>query len=167
VHGARLNNFGLGRETSVLSLYLDPDNCGNYSLNENAMPAHFERTTADIVEAGLEERKWLEHGTPIFYKSDTQGFDETIATSSSGAFWDRVCGGIFELWRIPGKAYDVDEFARIIDRFPNKVFYKAPHVNVSSREVMGTRARELRLGHSGITLISNLSPNHATPSATI
>jgi FkbM family methyltransferase len=136
VQKARLSNFGLGRTTSTLDLYLDPDNSGNYSLNVNAMPKDFQRTSVDIVAAEDEEGKWLAHGHPVFYKSDTQGFDELIATSLSPDFWANVCGGIFELWRIPGKEYDVDKFVHIINGFDNKVFEKRPKVNVSSSEVM-------------------------------
>jgi FkbM family methyltransferase len=133
---ARLNNFGLGSATSTLNFYIDPDNAGNYSLNVHAMPENFERTSVEIVKAEDEERKWLAHGKPIFYKSDTQGFDEVIATSLSSVFWDNVYGGIFELWRIPGKEYDVDQFMKIIDGFNYKVFDKKPNENVSSAEVM-------------------------------
>jgi len=103
VQKARLNNFGLGSATSTLNFYLDPDNAGNYSVNVNAMPEKFESTSVEIVRAGDEERKWLAQGKRIFYKSDTQGYDEVIATSLSPDFWGNVCGGIFELWRIPGK----------------------------------------------------------------
>jgi FkbM family methyltransferase len=136
IQKARLNNFGLGSATSTLNFYVDPNNAGNYSVNVNAMPEIFERTSVEIVRAGDEELKWLAQSKPIFYKSDTQGFDEVIATSLSPDFWDDVCGGIFELWRIPGKEYDVDKFMKIIDGFNNKVFDKKPNQNVSSAEVM-------------------------------
>jgi FkbM family methyltransferase len=136
IQKVRLNNFGLANATSTLNLYLDPENSGNYSLNVNAMPQSFERTSVRIVRAGDEEGKWLAHGKPIFYKSDTQGSDEVIATSLSADFWDNVCGGIFELWRIPGKEYDIDRFVQILDSFDNKVFDKNPKLNVSSSEVM-------------------------------
>jgi FkbM family methyltransferase len=136
IQKARLNNFGLGSATSTANFYIDPDNAGNYSVNVNAMPENFETTSIEIVRAEDEERKWLADGKPIFYKSDTQGFDEVIATSLSPDFWDNVCGGIFELWRIPGKEYDVDKFMKIVDSFNNKVFDKKPNRNVSSAEVM-------------------------------
>jgi FkbM family methyltransferase len=136
IHKARLNNFGLGSATSTLNFYIDPDNSGNYSVNVNAMPENFGRTSVEIVGAGDEEQKWMAQSKPIFYKSDTQGYDEVIATSLSPDFWENVCGGIFELWRIPGKEYDVDKFMRIIDGFNNKVFDKKPNQNVSSSEVM-------------------------------
>jgi hypothetical protein len=50
------------------------------------MPENSERTSVDIVRAGDEELKWLAQGNSIFYKSDTQGFDEVIATSLSADF---------------------------------------------------------------------------------
>lgn len=136
IRKARLNNFGLGNKTSKVKLFLDPDNSGNCSLNVNAMPQRFASTSVDIVRAGEEQDKWLAFDIPIIYKSDTQGFDEVIATSLNQGFWERVRGGIFELWRIPGKDYEADSFARILDSFPNKVFDKNPQMNVSSCEVM-------------------------------
>jgi FkbM family methyltransferase len=135
IQKARLNNFGLGSATSTVNFYIDPDNAGNYSVNVNAMPEIFQRTSVEIVRAGDEELKWMAQSKPIFYKSDTQGFDEVIATSLSPDFWDNVCGGIFELWRIPGKEYDVDKFMKIIDGFNNKVFDTKPNQKVSSAEV--------------------------------
>lgn len=136
IQRACLNSFALGHATSTGHLYLDPDNAGNYSFNVNAMPKSFGSTSVQVVRAGDEERKWLAHGKKIFYKSDTQGADESIATSLSREFWKNVCGGIFELWRIPGKEYDADKFREILDSFPNKVFDKRPQQRISSSEII-------------------------------
>jgi FkbM family methyltransferase len=132
----QLSNFGLGNVTSTLDLYADSKNAGNYSLHLDAMPPSFSKLSVNIVRASDEEPKWLQHGIPIIYKSDTQGFDETIATSLSADFWSNVRGGIFELWRIEGKEYDKESFARILDRFANKVFEKHPNQNVTSAAIM-------------------------------
>jgi len=136
IEKAQLCNFGLGQATATASFFLDSDNAGNYSLNVNAMTDNFATTTISIVAAAEEEDKWLRHPKPIFYKSDTQGSDETIATSLSDNFWDNVSGAIFELWRIPGKEFDADRLAQILDRFGNKVFDKQPGSNVSSSQVI-------------------------------
>jgi FkbM family methyltransferase len=136
IEKAQLCNFGLGQTTATASFFLDGDNAGNYSLNVNAMTDNFATTTISIVAAAEEEDKWLRHQKPIFYKSDTQGSDETIATSLSDNFWDNVNGAIFELWRIPGKDFDADRLAQILDRFANKVFDKQPGSNVSSSQVI-------------------------------
>jgi len=133
---AKLHNVGLGRATSVLEFFIDPDNSGNYSLHVQAMPAQFDRVSVQIRRAADEEAKWLQHDAPIFYKSDTQGHDETIATSLSPEFWSRVRGAIFELWRIPGKEFDAQQFARILDGFDNKVFEKNPGHKITTAAVM-------------------------------
>ena len=71
----------------------------------------------------------------LIYKSDTQGFDEIIATSFDLSFWHNVKIGIFELWRLDGKEYDKDKFHNILDKFTFKVFAKHPAQLVSSTDI--------------------------------
>jgi FkbM family methyltransferase len=132
----RLNPVGLGAATSSMNFYLDPDNAGNYSLNIHAMPREFATLSVDILRAGDAERAWLQHDSPIFYKSDTQGFDEVIATSLSEDFWHRVRGGIFELWRIAGKEFDRDRFVAVLEGFSHKVLERNPQQNLTASDVM-------------------------------
>ena len=56
----------------------------------------------------------------IFYKSDTQGHEKEIATSIPIDLWDQVFAGTMELWRIPGKMHDTNQFAKLIDIFLKK-----------------------------------------------
>ena len=131
-----LVNKGLGAEESRLAFYEDPQNVGNYSLNVHAMPERFGRTEIDILPAHSQEEAWLSPGLPILYKSDTQGFDEIIATSLGDRVWQQVEGGSFELWRLADKQFDRERFARILDVFPNKRFEKNRQQPVSTAEVM-------------------------------
>ncbi|MDR3436956.1 FkbM family methyltransferase [Telmatospirillum sp.] len=132
-----LINAGLGKSNGTLNFYLDPDNAGNYSLNINAMPANMECSSikVEILSANEEKEKWLQNNEAIVYKSDTQGYDEIIATSYDLSFWDHVKCGIFELWRIDGKEYDRDKFCTILDKFTHRVFGANPTRNVSVKEV--------------------------------
>jgi hypothetical protein len=76
---------------------------------------------------------WLcEGGTPKSTRPTARGRELALHARQP----TNVCGGIFELWRIPGKEYDVDKFMKILDGFNNKVFDKKPSENVSSAEVM-------------------------------
>ncbi len=79
----RARNYALGPNADTLDFHIDPDNCGNYSLNSSAMPKGQDCTTISVAvkSAASETRDWLATGLPIFYKSDTQGHDELIATS--------------------------------------------------------------------------------------
>ena len=142
-----LNNYGLSDTEGVFEFYLDPDNAGNYSLNRNAMPEGYRTTEVSIRRADAERDKWgagigstedgIAQDSPgILYKSDTQGFDETIACALDLDFWRRVRVGIFELWRLPGKNYDRDRFAQILDSFPYRIFEKHPDRNLSASEVI-------------------------------
>ncbi len=136
IPGITLMNKGLGDSDAQALFYEDPANAGNYSLNVNAMPETFGQTTIDILTAGSQEEAWLASGLPLLYKSDTQGFDEIIATALSDRVWDRVAGGSFELWRLADKVFDRGRFARILDLFPNKVFESARDRTMTTDQVM-------------------------------
>ena len=132
-----LNNFGLSDEQGDFDLHRDPDNAGNCSLNAHAMPERFQSTRVAVRKAGREMPRWLvPKDNAILYKSDTQGFDETIACALDPDFWQRVKVGIFELWRLPGKRYDRERLARMLDAFPNKMLEKAPQEHLSTGQVL-------------------------------
>jgi FkbM family methyltransferase len=120
------NNAGLGPSNATMAFYLDPNNAGNYSLNSHAMSEEYATISVDILQANSEKDKWLQTNEPIIYKSDTQGFDESIATSYDLAFWDHVRCGCMELWKIEGKKYDKDKFMHIMEKFTHKVFADKP-----------------------------------------
>ena len=126
----------LAPAAGTLTFYLDPDNCGNYSLSAHAMPARYTTTEVQALAAAAESRRWAEGGRPIFYKSDVQGFDEVIAAALEPAFWDQVVGGIFELSRVEKPPHDGDRFAAVLDAFPHKAFLSAPQTPRSTAEVL-------------------------------
>jgi FkbM family methyltransferase len=131
-----LINKGISDETGRLEFYEDPANCGNYSLNISAMPISYNTIEVDVIAASEFEPELLKGGLPIFYKSDTQGFDEKIASGFSFEFWDRVDSAVFELWRIKKPTFDVDKFKAVLDMFPNKVFEKRMNVNLNTEGVI-------------------------------
>jgi len=136
VPNVNLFRKGLSNTSGNLVFYEDPNNVGNYSLNPAAMPANYRQSTVEILDSPTQEILWLSYNKPVFYKSDTQGHDELIATSLSDQFWIRVKVAVFELWRIPGKTYDRNRFISILDSFPQKVFQSKPTLNVGSNSVV-------------------------------
>ena len=133
---SRLINAAIAEKNSVMHFYEDPDNCGNYSLNLAAMPQEYNVCTVTAIAAADEERTWLAHGYPVFYKSDTQGYDEVIAVNLSLFFWQRVHCAAFELWRIAKPDYDQQKFIRILDSFPFKSFESDPTQLLNTSDVL-------------------------------
>ena len=156
-----LSNAGLGDSAATLKFYVDPANCGNYSLNSNAMTASVPEITVQVLDARAESLKWLalgasqaatidgwleplsptaarprSEGRRFIYKSDTQGFDELIAGRVADSFWDRVDVAILELWRIDKPKFDPAAFVAVLDAFPNKVFLTNPETKISTRDVL-------------------------------
>ncbi len=135
---ARLHNSAVGAVPGVLDFHLDPENCGNYSLNPAAMPPGQTCPTiaVPVEAAAAAARAWSEPGLPIFYKSDTQGHDEIIATAIPAAFWDGVFAGLLELWRIAKPAWPADRMAALLDGFPNKRFLRDPGTPLTTADVL-------------------------------
>lgn len=100
------------------------------------MPAAHLETRVRVLAAATEAARWMAPGVRLFYKSDTQGFDEAIAGALPPDLWDQVAGGILELWRIEKPAPVAEAFVRLLDRFPDKVFLSRPRVRASTAEVL-------------------------------
>ena len=128
-------NAALSDVSGKLEFYEDPGNCGNYSLNMAAMPPNMTRITVDVLDARLEMENWLSLRLPIIYKSDTQGFDEKIASLLPVEFWSSVRVACFELWRIAKPDFDHYMFAKVLDSFPNKAFDSAPSTPVEAPQI--------------------------------
>lgn len=132
-----LHNYGLSDTEGVVELHLDPENAGNYSFNANAVPMQHASTQVRVREAAREiAHRLADDDRAILYKSDTQGFDETIACALDPAFWHRVKVAVFELWRLPGKRYDPGRFAQLLDTFPNKMLEKSPEARLSTAQIL-------------------------------
>ena len=73
----------------------------------------------------------------IFWKSDTQGMDEKIATLLPLDFWnDKIYAASLELWRIPGKDFDLNLFEKIIELFPVKTFDSNPNELLDTKDIL-------------------------------
>ncbi len=131
-----LINAALSDIEGILDFYEDPTNCGNYSLNIAAMPEVRGQIQVQVIQAQIEEEKWLMSKMPIFYKSDTQGFDEKIAASLSMKFWSAVQCAAFELWRINKPEFDIRKFAAVLESFPYMVFESNPNTLVKPYDVL-------------------------------
>lgn len=131
-------NFALGSRDETVAFYRDRSNSGNYSLNAAAMPQDigFDSIVAEVRTAQTASKEWFSSGLPIFYKSDTQGHDEAIATAVDPQTWSRVFAGIFELWQIDKPAFSLETFRAILDLFPKKKFLQEPQRLLSTDEVM-------------------------------
>lgn len=124
--GAALSN-----KVGQMEFYLDPTNNGNFSLNFYAMPPRYFKTSVETKDAAVECAAWMDGGQRIFYKSDTEGFDELIATAIPPEFWPQVFAGIMEIWRIKKPPFDTAVLASILDSFPNKIFLANADMRVS------------------------------------
>lgn len=134
----RLINAGISNERGTMDLFEDATNCGNYSFNLASVPPQHQKSAVEVLDGADEEIKWLSSadGKAIFYKSDTQGFDELIATRLSMDFWNRVTCAAIELVRIKKPTYDIMKLREIIDQFSNCAFDDNIGKKVSSAEVI-------------------------------
>ena len=122
--------------SSEAEFYLDPTNSGNYSLAVSAMPPSYTKVLVRTLNASTECLAWLEGQNRIFYKSDTEGLDEWVATLIRPEFWPRVFAGMIELWNIAKKpSLDSEAFSFMLDSFPNKVFLANADTKVSEVSV--------------------------------
>lgn len=117
----------VGAVAGQMTFYEDMHNIGNYSLNIDAMRGREYRTSiVECVRACDDE--FLSRLTsetarlPIIWKSDTQGFDETIVTSLSDDFWNRVPVAVMEISRINRPKFDATRLASILELFPVRRF---------------------------------------------
>jgi hypothetical protein len=115
-------NAALSNKVEKMQFFLDPTNNGNFSLNRAAMPSRYFETSVETKNVAVECAAWLDRGRRIFYKSDTQGFDELIATTVRPELWPRIFAGIMEIWCIEKPPFDTEALAAILDNFPNKIF---------------------------------------------
>jgi FkbM family methyltransferase len=125
----------ISNNSGNMEFYLDPTNSGNFSLAVDAMPPSYTKMIVETKNVALESTAWLEGKQRIFYKSDTEGFDELVASAIRPEVWSRVFAGMIEIWNIKKPPYDQALFASILDRFPNKVFLANADTRVSELRV--------------------------------
>lgn len=114
---------GLADSDGTVTLHMDVRNCGNNSLVSDQLAGAWHKSKMDVVIRDIkkESRRWLENGLPIFYKSDTQGYDELLLTLLPNDVCDAIMGGIVELERIDKPDFSIERFRAFLDRFPNKI----------------------------------------------
>lgn len=134
--------LALSDTTGEATYYLDPENSGNYSLNPAGIPTEHATSIVQCIDVAHEAMRWRQTGLPIFYKSDTQGFDEKIATAIDLGFWDQVHGGILEVWQVRKPEIDRERLRAILDRFPSRHFLTQPQMMLSTDQVMDFAATE-------------------------
>jgi FkbM family methyltransferase len=117
-----LLNSALSDAPGKATFYRENGNIGNYSLiaaamaqaQSNEITIECLKTSDDLLLRGVPE------AARLIWKSDTQGYDEIIATQLSLAFWARVDVAFLELWPIGKPKYAVEKLEAILDSFPRK-----------------------------------------------
>lgn len=129
----------LAEKDGVFPFFLDLQNCGNNSLvSDDLAGAEMKGATeVRVINVTVEARRWMEEGLPIFYKSDTQGYDEKIITLLPEEIWDSIIGGVIEIENIDKPEFDVEKFTAFLDRYENKVILTQPDTIISTSEAMG------------------------------
>lgn len=136
--GARLEMAALGEHAGTAQFHLDLRNCGNNSLVSNDLGGAFETATVDvsILAAETESQRWLSHGQPIFYKSDTQGYDEKIISLLPLSFWDNVIGGMIEVAHMEKPDFDREKFIAFLNKYDHKVDVLKPDVQLTTEDIL-------------------------------
>lgn len=152
---AVLANCALAEKSGHLEFFLDATNSGNYSLVASAMANHPHRMiSVPSINTGEEFDRLLQVIDPghcIVYKSDTQGYDEIIATQIHDQFWQRVEVAILELSRINRPVFDLERFQEIVSGFPNRCTVSQSR-NLSVDEVMGMVSATADGGYDDLVL---------------
>lgn len=136
--GAHLEMSALGEQAGTAQFHLDLRNCGNNSLVSNDLGGAYETATVDvsILAAEAESQRWLSHGQPIFYKSDTQGYDEKIISLLPLSFWDNVIGGMIEVAHMEKPDFDRDKFIAFLNKYEHKVDVLKPDVQLTTEDIL-------------------------------
>jgi FkbM family methyltransferase len=115
-------NYALSNTDEKSSFYRESGNIGNYSLIPEAMAAaESNEITIECLKTSDELLlRNVPHASRLIWKSDTQGYDEIIATELSLSFWARVDIAFMELWPIGKPKYDLARLEAILDSFPRK-----------------------------------------------
>jgi len=130
----------VGSMSGRLTFYEDTQNTGNYSLSiESVRSREYQVSEVECVRA--HDGEFLNRlpsetaHLPIIWKSDTQGFDEIIATSLSDDFWSRVPVALMEISRINRATLDVTRLSSILGLFPIRRFSTRPEL-LSVEEIL-------------------------------
>ncbi len=136
--GTHLEMSAIGETAGRAKFHLDLRNCGNNSLVSNDLGGAFDTSTVEVavVAAEAECQRWMSHGQPIFYKSDTQGYDEMIICLLPLSFWDNVIGGVFEIAHMDKPDFDREKFIAFLNKYENKVNLSNLNVKLTTKDIM-------------------------------
>lgn len=122
----RLENIALGDENGVKSFYEDKYNHGNYSLVKSSVPGGV-RTTTQVNVRNVSDffLQFDESIDPIYWKSDTQGYDQLIVSLVPDHVWSTVCVALIEIRPLSlGPKVDESRFISKFDQFDLEIFGK-------------------------------------------
>ncbi|WP_416573656.1 FkbM family methyltransferase [Niveispirillum sp. KHB5.9] len=113
---------GLADHEGSTTLHIDLSNCGNNSLVSDDLAGAWSKSAMEvrILDIVTESRRWLRHGLPIFYKSDTQGYDEFLASLLPDDVRAALIGGIIEIEQTEKPPFDIARFRSFLDSFEYK-----------------------------------------------
>ena len=135
---AHVYNSGIGAVAEQAKFYVDDRHPSSSSLVKDALPEEFyivEEQLVDIKEASNESKKWTDEGTEIFYKSDTQGYDITIAANLGISLFEKVAGAIIEIYpKLEEQQKNMNEFMEIFNSFENRGVFENPKHKLSQQD---------------------------------
>lgn len=137
-NNAHLEMCAIGETMGNAQFHLDLRNCGNNSLVSDDLGGAPDKKTVEVrvVAAEAECRRWMSHGQPIFYKSDTQGYDEQIICLLPLSFWDNVVGGVFEIAHMDKPDFDREKFIAFLNKYDNKVNLNDLNVKLTTEDII-------------------------------
>lgn len=138
--GCVLEMVGLAAQDGTSILHINSKNCGNSSLipHKKGSPERYAAINIEIRNIALESRRWIAAGLPIFYKSDTQGYDEYLISLLPDDVCEKIIGGFFEIEQANRPDFDMARFRKFLDLFPNKqsLDFKGDHVSMTTDDII-------------------------------
>ncbi len=131
---------GLAAQDGQSILHIDALNCGNSSLmpHDTEPNDRYKTISIELKDIVQESRQWIASGSPVFYKSDTQGYDEYLVSLLPDDVCEKIIGGFIEVEQSQKPDIDMARFRRFLDYFPNKVRLNAGgnHAPVTTDDVI-------------------------------
>lgn len=132
-----LKPVGLSNIDAKAELFIDPLNSGNYSIYSESVPGEdINKQEITLLSAVSQKDEWLSADLPLFYKSDTQGHDLTIATALGVEFWDSVNCAILELYPLKQEIFNQEMLVDILQKFKYKALASNPQKLIETNEVI-------------------------------
>lgn len=116
-----VSNNALGPMDGRFRLYRDHGNSGNYSIFPGAVANEpiFDVVDSSMIDVATEAPLWSTIDLPLFIKTDTQGFDETLAAAIPLTTWKKTRAAVIELWKIDKPKIDTIAFRTVLTEFPH------------------------------------------------